>query len=108
MRTTDSMANNRPTPEEHPRPWLTLAFLSVATLLSLAVWFGTNAVAPALSGAAGVNVRLRPWNRQSGQRECNIPVISMKHILDTMLKLGRAGECGVYQAIQSATASTDE
>ena len=33
---------------EHPLRWRMLAFLSVAILLSMTVWFSTNAIAPAL------------------------------------------------------------
>ena len=38
---------------EHPQRWRTLAFLSIATVLSLTVWFSTNAIAPALEAERG-------------------------------------------------------
>ena len=38
---------------EHPLRWRTLAFLSIATVLSLTVWFSTNAIAPALQAERG-------------------------------------------------------
>ena len=38
---------------EHPQRWRTLAFLSTATVLSLTVWFSTNAIAPALQAERG-------------------------------------------------------
>ena len=38
---------------EHPQRWRTLALLSTATVLSLTVWFSTNAIAPALQAERG-------------------------------------------------------
>ncbi|HCL25370.1 MAG TPA: MFS transporter [Dehalococcoidia bacterium] len=38
---------------EHPLRWRMLAYLSVATVLSLTVWFSTNAIAPALEAEKG-------------------------------------------------------
>ncbi|NQW23548.1 MAG: MFS transporter [SAR202 cluster bacterium] len=41
------------TTSEHPLRWRMLAFLSVAMVFSLTVWFSTNAIAPALESAKG-------------------------------------------------------
>ena len=38
---------------EHPARWRALALISAATLLSLTVWFSTNAIAPALETERG-------------------------------------------------------
>ena len=40
-------------PLEHPQLWSTLALLGVTTVLSLTVWFSTNAIAPALETERG-------------------------------------------------------
>ncbi|MCH7909036.1 MAG: MFS transporter, partial [Candidatus Hydrogenedentes bacterium] len=51
------MTSDPTTPEtiapEDPRRWRMLAFLSVAMLLSMTVWFSTNAIAPALEAEKG-------------------------------------------------------
>ena len=47
------VTNNITPYQEHPRRWLILAFLSIATVTSLAVWFSTNAIAPALETERG-------------------------------------------------------
>ena len=46
---------------EHPLRWRMLAYLSVATVLSLTVWFSTNAIAPALETEKGFSTSDIAW-----------------------------------------------
>jgi MFS family permease len=47
--------------EEDSRRWRNLALLSVATVLSLTVWFSTNAIAPALEAERGFSSSDIAW-----------------------------------------------
>ena len=47
--------------KEHPQRWRVLAFLSTATVLSLTVWFSTNAIAPALEAERGFSSSDIAW-----------------------------------------------
>ena len=51
----------QPKVEEDSRRWRNLALLSVATVLSLTVWFSTNAVAPALEVERGFSSSDIAW-----------------------------------------------
>jgi len=61
----DSMAQDPSKPEtiapEHPLRWRMLAFLSVAMVLALTVWFSTNAIAPALEIEKGFSTGDIAW-----------------------------------------------
>ena len=46
---------------EHPLRWRMLAFLSVAMVLSMTVWFNTNAIAPALESEKGFSTGDIAW-----------------------------------------------
>ena len=46
---------------EHPLRWRMLALLSLATVLSLTVWFSTNAIAPALETEKGFSTGDIAW-----------------------------------------------
>lgn len=56
----DSTAPGAAAPE-HPLRWRMLALLSVATVLSLTVWFSTNAIAPALETEKGFSTGDITW-----------------------------------------------
>jgi sugar phosphate permease len=59
------MAQDPSTPKaiapEHPLRWRMLAFLSVAMVLALTVWFSTNAIAPALEIEKGFSTGDIAW-----------------------------------------------
>ena len=62
--TSGPILNGTPLPVEvgeHPQRWRTLAFLSTATVLSLTVWFSTNAIAPALQTERGFSSADIAW-----------------------------------------------
>ncbi len=46
---------------EHPLRWRMLALLSLATVLSLTIWFSTNAIAPALEAEKGFSTGDIAW-----------------------------------------------
>ena len=50
-----------PTTAEHPLRWRMLGFLSLATVLSLTVWFSTNAIAPGLESDKGFSTGDIAW-----------------------------------------------
>ena len=47
--------------QEDPRRWRALAFVTVATVFSLTVWFSTNAIAPALEAERGYSKADISW-----------------------------------------------
>ena len=58
--TPDQTATETITPE-HPLRWRMLAFWSVAMVLSMTVWFSTNAIAPALEAEKGFSTGDIAW-----------------------------------------------
>ena len=47
--------------QEDPRRWRALAFVTVATVFSLTVWFSTNAIPPALEAERGYSKTDIAW-----------------------------------------------
>ena len=56
-----SMAHGPAGSGENPRRWRTLGLLSLATVMSLTVWFSTNAIAPALQVERGFTATHIAW-----------------------------------------------
>ena len=58
---SSSVARAQAQSEEDSRRWRTLGLLSLATVMSLTVWFSTNAIAPALQVDRGFTATHIAW-----------------------------------------------